>query len=135
MLNFVLVMLGGAAGSAARYGLNRLTASWWSQLSWPYSEWPLGTFLANAIGGLLMGLLMGLLLGPLKGAVDVEKTRLLLGVGVLGGFTTFSSFSLETVQMLERRDYALAALYAGLSVFLAIAAVGLGLFIIRKVAA
>ncbi len=126
MINVLLVMLGGAFGSLARYGLSRAFAG---------PNWPLGTFTANVVGGLLMGILMALLLGPLKGLVDTERARLLLGVGVLGGFTTFSSFSLETVQMLERRDYGLAALYVGLSVALAIGAVALGFAIVRKVAA
>ncbi|MDV6332776.1 fluoride efflux transporter FluC [Asticcacaulis sp. 201] len=134
MFNLCLVMLGGAFGSAARYGLGRLTAGWWASEAWPLNVWPLGTFMANVIGGLLMGLLMGLLLGPLKGVLDTERARLLLGVGVLGGFTTFSSFSLETVQMLERRAYGLAAGYITLSVVLSIAALMAGLFLIRKFA-
>jgi CrcB protein len=132
MFNLALVMLGGAFGAACRYLLGRASAGWWASEGWPLNQWPVGTFLANVIGGLLMGLLMGLLLGPLKGMFDTERARLLLGVGVLGGFTTFSSFSLETVQMLERRAYGLAAGYIGLSVFLSIAAVMAGLFLIRK---
>lgn len=127
MFNLVLVMIGGAVGSAARYGLSLGAKS-----LWPASLWPVGTFCANIIGGLLMGLLMGVLLG--KGVGDTERARLLLGVGVLGGFTTFSSFSLETVQMLERRDYVLAFGYSTLSVILSLAAVMAGLFLIRKFA-
>lgn len=122
MLNVFLVMIGGALGSAARYGLGR-----WLNAAWPY-----GTFAANVLGGLLMGLVMGFLL---RNPGEGERLRLLLATGVLGGFTTFSSFSLETVQMLERRDYAGGLVYAGLSVVLSVAAVALGLFIVRKVAA
>ncbi|MBP2160730.1 MULTISPECIES: fluoride efflux transporter CrcB [Asticcacaulis] len=122
MLNVFLVLIGGGVGSVARYGLGR----------WLNGFWPYGTFAANVAGGLLMGLVMGFIL---RNPGEGERMRLLLATGVLGGFTTFSSFSLETVQMLERRDYAGAMIYAGLSVVLSIAAVALGLFIVRKVAA
>ena len=57
-----------------------------------------------------MGVLIGIL--ALRGGADQEKWRLVLGVGVLGGFTTFSAFSLETYLMLERRTYGLAAAYS-----------------------
>jgi CrcB protein len=133
MLNLLLVMLGGATGSLARYGV-----SVWARHLWPTSEWPIGTFIANLLGGLLMGLLTGALLWPLKhvslGPIDAERLRLLLGVGVLGGFTTFSSFSLETVFMIERRHYLMALGYAVLSVGLAVGGVMLGLVLMRKVA-
>ncbi|UDF04608.1 fluoride efflux transporter CrcB [Asticcacaulis sp. AND118] len=125
MSNLLLVMIGGAFGSAARYGLARL----WPAAAMPFG-WPIGTFVANLAGGLLMGLLAGWLMA--KGGD--ERLRLLLGVGVLGGFTTFSSYSLEVVQMLERRDYGLAGLYAVSSAVLAILAVMIGLFVFRKVA-
>jgi CrcB protein len=61
--------------------------------------------------------------------------RVLLGVGVLGGFTTFSAFSLETALMLQRRDWVLAGGYVALSVALAVGGVMLGLFIMRRVLA
>ncbi len=133
MINIILVLFGGAVGSLARYGLGL-----WARIVWPTAEWPIGTFTANLLGGLLMGLLMGALLGPLKnlswGPIDAERCRLFLGIGVLGGFTTFSSFSLETVFMLERRHYLMALGYAVLSVMLAVGGVALGLVLMRKVA-
>lgn len=130
MWNVLLVMAGGAVGSLARYGL-----SVGARRLWPTSEWPWGTFAANIVGGLLMGVVTAMLLGPLKGVIDGDKARLLLGVGLLGGFTTFSSFSLETVFMLERRQYGLAAGYAILSVVVSVAALAVGMMLVRKVTA
>jgi CrcB protein len=80
-----------------------------------------------------MGLLAGWL--ALRAGAEGERVRLLLGVGVLGGFTTFSAFSLETLMMIERRAWAQAGLYALLSVLLSTAAVFLGLLIMRRWAA
>ena len=80
-----------------------------------------------------MGLLAGWL--SLRGGADGERIRLFLGVGLLGGFTTFSAFSLETLMMVERRALGPAALYAGLSVVLATSAVFLGLLVMRRVLA
>jgi fluoride exporter len=127
MWNILLVIVGGAIGSLARYGLARATTGLSAQMNWP-----VGTFAANIVGGLWMGVLMGLLFGPLKGVIDTERARLFFGVGVLGGFTTFSSFSLETVMMLERRDYGLASLYVIASVILSVLAVMAGLMLVRK---
>ncbi len=131
MWNILLVLIGGAIGSLARYGVASL-----GRHIWPVAEWPTGTFFANVSGGLVMGIVMGLLLGPLKGfswgPLDSERLRLLLAVGVLGGYTTFSSFSLETIFMLERRHYLMATAYAVSSVILAVAAVAVGMGLVRK---
>ena len=113
------VMAGGAVGAAARY----LTVAALA----PRGGWPLGTFAVNLVGGFLMGVLAALVL---KGAAS-ESARLLLGVGVLGGFTTFSAFSLEGFQMIERGQWGLAALYACASVVGSIAALGLGYSLVR----
>lgn len=124
MTNWLWVALGGAAGSVARYGLG-VQAGRWLGHGWPY-----GTFIANVFGGLMMGVLAGWLAH--RGGADQERWRLLLGVGVLGGFTTFSAFSLETALMIERREWAPAAVYAGLSAVLAVAAVFVGLWLSRR---
>lgn len=125
MTRFLLVAAGGALGSMARFGLGLLTA----RLA-PNAIWPVGTFAANILGGLAMGLLVGWL--AFKGGAHQETIRLFAAVGVLGGFTTFSSYSLEAVMMIERRDYALAAAYVVGSVVLAVAALFVGLMVARR---
>jgi len=90
---------------------------------------PVGTLLANIFGGFLMGLLMGWLAS--HSPEGANSIRLFAGVGILGGFTTFSAFSLEAMRMIETKSLGLFFAYASLSVFLSIAAVALGLFIMR----
>ncbi len=127
MINLALIALGGAFGSCARY-LVGLQATRWLGHGWPY-----GTFAANVIGGLLMGALVGVLAH--RGGADQERWRLLLGVGLLGGFTTFSSYSLETALMIERRAYGQAGAYALGSAVLSIAALFAGLILTRRLLA
>lgn len=114
----LLVALGGAVGASGRYGVALAAA----RLG--LSGFPWNTLAVNIVGGLAMGLLAGLV-GERK---DLQA---LLGVGVLGGFTTFSAFSLETARMIERGALAPAALYASASVALAIGAVFAGLGLAR----
>ncbi|RAK51047.1 fluoride efflux transporter CrcB [Phenylobacterium deserti] len=127
MLNLLLVGAGGAFGAICRYLLG-VQASRALGSGWPY-----GTFLANVLGALAMGLLVGVL--AQRGGADQERWRLLLAVGVLGGFTTFSSYSLELVRMLETRAYGQAALYSVSSVVLSVVALFAGLILMRKVLA
>ncbi len=116
MPNLLLVMLGGAFGSGARYLMaSRFAAPW-------------GTLAVNLIGGLLMGVLVGSLT---KLSAGGEQARLLLGVGVLGGFTTFSAFSLDSWVLIDRGQVALALGYIGLSVAGSIAALAAGLMLAR----
>lgn len=113
------VMAGGAIGAGLRYGL---------ALALPVrAGWPWGTFAANVLGGLAMGLLAASLLKGVAG----ETMRLFLGVGLLGGFTTFSAFSLESFRMIEGGQWALAAGYALVSVMGSVAALALGFAMVR----
>ncbi|HKY80118.1 MAG TPA: fluoride efflux transporter CrcB [Sphingobium sp.] len=127
MNNILLVMGGGAMGSLARYELGRLAGR-----AMPGALWPWGTFAANVLGGFAMGLLAGWLARFSAGWG--EPVRLLVAVGVLGGFTTFSSFSLEVVLMMERGQFGLALAYAALSVIVAVAALVGGLSLMRSLA-
>lgn len=77
-----------------------------------------------------MGLVAGWL--ALRGGAGSESVRVFAAVGLLGGFTTFSAFSLETVLMIERRQYGMAGAYVGLSVVLAVTALMVGLVIARR---
>lgn len=121
MTRFLIVAAGGALGATMRYGISRL---------FPGTTWPWGTLVVNLTGGLLMGLLTGWL--AYRGGADQEQIRLFAAVGVLGGFTTFSAFSLEMVQMLERGRHGLAAAYCGISVVAATGALVIGLFLARR---
>jgi CrcB protein len=129
MTRFLLVAGGGALGAMARYGLGLAVGRLASAAGWPQS-WPWGTLAANLIGGLLMGLLTGWL--AFRAESHQESIRLFAAVGVLGGFTTFSAFSLEVALLIERREMVTAALYVAASVILAVAALFLGLLIARK---
>jgi CrcB protein len=125
MNKLLLVFAGGGVGSVARY----LVGVWAFRLTGPGPPW--GTLTVNVAGGFVMGCLAGVL--ALRGGADQERWRVLIGVGVLGGFTTFSSFSLETALMIERKQYGLAASYVAGSVVLAIGALFLGLLAARRV--
>ena len=124
MPSLLLVMGGGAIGSGLRYLVGRLALATFGP------GFPWGTLAVNLIGGACMGVLAGVLA---RGALG-EPVRLLLGVGVMGGFTTFSAFSLDTVQMLQRGELATATLYVLASVAGALIALFLGLQAARVIA-
>jgi len=124
----LLVAAGGAVGAVGRFQLGRAVTHW----AGPNAGFPWGTLSANVIGSLAMGLLVGWM--ARHGAGGSENLRLLLGVGLLGGFTTFSAFSLEMIVLMERDSIGLAMVYAGVSVLAGLAALYLGLILMRGAA-
>jgi CrcB protein len=128
MKQLLLVGAGGAIGSLARYlaGI--------AVVSWAGSAFPLNTLLVNVVGSFAMGLLIALLARfdlPPSLATDA---RLFLAVGVLGGFTTFSSFSADVAALWERDAQLASVVYVFASVGLSIAAIFLGLHVVRRLA-
>jgi len=125
MQSFLLVGAGGAIGAMSRYGIGVLFGKMLS------TSFPIATIVINILGSLLMGLLIGLL--AYYTPSWQPQARLFLAVGVLGGFTTFSAFSLDVISLIERGQMGFAISYALASVFLSILALFAGLLIIRGI--
>jgi CrcB protein len=121
-MGYLIVFVGGGIGAAMRHGVNVSTARLFG-LNFPY-----GTFIVNIIGCLVMGLLAGYF--AFKGDAS-QHWRLFLLTGILGGFTTFSAFSLDAAVLYERGDLALCLLYVLGSVAISILAVFAGLLVMR----
>ena len=122
------VALGGAIGAVLRYQVGRWMTAWLGAPAMGVFPW--ATLAVNALGGLAMGVLAGLLARGFGGA-SAEPLRLIVGVGILGGFTTFSAFSLEVTLLIERGQLTIALLYVLLSVSLSISALFFGLTMTR----
>lgn len=120
-MSTLLVFLGGGLGAALRHGVNGAT------LRWLGPGWPYGTFAVNVVGSLAMGLLIGWLVRR-GGSAEL---RLTLATGVLGGFTTFSAFSLDALSLWERGEAFGAAVYVVGTVALSLVAVLIGLGLAR----
>ncbi len=116
------VAIGGAIGASARY----LTGVVTMRLMGPGFPW--GTLAVNVVGSFLMGVLVVVLAHK-----DATRMAPFLMTGVLGGFTTFSAFSLDTVAMLERGQTMWAAFYVAASVILSLGAIGLAMVLTRGV--
>jgi len=123
MYPYLLVAIGGALGSVARYGTGVAVGRVWNL------SFPLGTMLINIAGSLVMGLFIGYLARTTPSWQ--ADARLFVAVGVLGGFTTFSSFSLDTIAMIERGDIGPALAYVLASVIIGIGALYVGLLVMR----
>ena len=124
-MNYLIVFLGAGLGGAARHGVNILVPRLVG------GSFPLNTLVVNVLGSFAMGLIAEYF--ALKAQLPAEW-RLFLTTGVLGGFTTFSAFSLDAALLYERGDMTGAALYVGASVVLSVAGLFAGLALIRHFA-
>ena len=123
MNGFLLVGAGGALGAMARFGFSSIIGRLWPM------GFPLATLLINIIGSIAMGLFVGLMAKLLP--ANQEELRLFVAVGIFGGFTTFSSFSLDTIVLIERGELIQAITYVALSVVVCLIGLYLGLLITR----
>ncbi len=122
MKELAVVALGGAVGSALRFMSARAVHAWLGR------DFPWGTLVVNVTGSLVMGFLYAWLIERL-GAGPLWRGGLL--VGLLGGYTTFSAFSIETFQLIEQGEWAVAFINVTLSVMLCVTAVWVGLLLGR----
>lgn len=121
-MTYLIVFIGAGIGGAGRHGINTLAA----RLFGP--GFPAGTLVVNVVGCLVMGLIAGVF--AFRGHLP-QELRLFLTTGILGGFTTFSAFSLDAALLWERGEVGLAALYVGASVIFSLAGVAVGLALSR----
>jgi CrcB protein len=121
-MQYFLVFLGGGVGAALRHGVNRLAFHAWG------AAFPTGTMIVNVGGSLVMGLMIGIFAALPSVS---QPTRLFLTTGLLGGFTTFSAFSLDALTLYERGQIGLALGYVLATVILSLAAIAAGFFLTR----
>lgn len=119
---YLAIFVGGGLGAALRHAVNRTSLTYFG------SAFPYGTLIVNVVGGLLMGVLTELFL--VKGGGS-QEFRLFLTTGFLGGFTTFSTFSLDAALMWQRSDHIALASYIAASVLLSIGGLFVGMAIVR----
>lgn len=123
MQQYLLIALGGAAGALSRFAVSRYTANFLN-----INHWPVGTFAVNLVGSLVIGMMYVLITE--KSSLHPDW-RYVLMVGFLGAFTTFSTFSLETVAMLEAGRVLLALSYVVATLFSCIFGCWLGVILLR----
>ena len=124
-MGFLIVFLGGGIGAALRHGVNLASARLLG------TGLNYATLFENVSGSVIMGLLVGYF--AFRGGVP-QHVRLFLTTGILGGYTTFSAFSLDTILLYERGQLGLAALYVILSVALSVGGLLAGLTLVRHLA-
>jgi CrcB protein len=124
MTTILYAALGGAIGASLRYGVN-VTAPKLLGLDFPWA-----TMIVNVVGSFVMGALIAAMAA---GWNTSQEMRVFLATGILGGFTTFSAFSLDFASLWERKNHAAAIAYAGGSVVLSLVAVFAGLWLARQV--
>jgi len=124
-MGYLIVFLGGGFGAALRHGVNLLTAR-----LFPGLGFPLATLVINVTGSMVMGVLIAIF--AFKGG-GTQHWRLFLTTGILGGYTTFSTFSLDVAVLYERGDLVQAALYILGSVVLSILGILLAMALTRYV--
>ncbi len=122
---YAFVALGGACGASLRFYISQLV------LNWLGKGFPFATLVVNITGSFVMGALYQLIEHEL---LDIHVHRTLLGIGFLGAFTTFSTFSLDTLLLLQQGDVLKAGINVLLNVSLCIAAAGLGLYLVSSLA-
>jgi fluoride exporter len=117
--NFLLIGLGGAAGSMIRYAF----ALWFK-----HSSFPLATFLVNIIGCFVIGCVFAV---SVRNEVFASNWKLFLATGICGGFTTFSAFSSENLQLIQQGRFGVFVFYAAVSVLVGLGATWLGFAIYK----
>lgn len=126
MFSILLIFLGGGIGAAMRHGVNVLAAQGFGV------DFPWGTMIVNVVGSLLIGALAAWF--AFRGdAVWTQPLRLFLATGILGGFTTFSAFSLDFAMLFERGEVGAGLAYVLASVLLSLGAVFAGIYLVRSV--
>jgi CrcB protein len=118
---YLFVAVGGACGASLRFYISQLI------LNWAGKGFPFATLAVNISGSLIMGILYGLIE---QGIIEITIYRTLIGVGFLGALTTFSTFSLDTLLILQQGEYFKAMMNILLNVCLCIFAAGLGMFLV-----
>jgi len=122
---YAFVALGGAGGASLRFYISQLV------LNWLGKGFPFATLMVNITGSFIMGLLYQLIEHEI---IDIHVHRTLIGIGFLGAFTTFSTFSLDSLLLIQQGELLKAAINVLLNVSLCIAAAGLGLYLVSTLA-